>query len=30
VGYVTTVPLAAMLWLLSPRPLLEDLRGRAA
>ncbi len=30
VGYVTTVPLAAMLWLLSLRPLLEDLRGRAA
>ncbi len=29
-GYVTTIPLAALLWLLSLRPLLEDLRGRAA
>lgn len=29
-GYVTTVPLAALLWLLSLRPLLDDLRQRAA
>ncbi len=29
-GYVTTVPLACMLWLLSLRPLLDDLRQRAA
>ena len=29
-GYVTTVPLAALLWLLSIRPLLDDLRQRAA
>lgn len=28
-GYVTTLPLAAMLWLLSLRPLLDDLRQRA-
>ena len=30
VGYVTTVPLAGLLWLLSLRPLLDDLRQRAA
>jgi uncharacterized membrane protein YoaK (UPF0700 family) len=29
-GYVTTVPLAGLLWLLSLRPLLDDLRQRAA
>ena len=29
-GYITTVPLAALLWLLCLRPLLTDLRGRAA
>ena len=29
-GYVTTVPLAALLWLLCMRPLLDDLRQRAA
>ncbi len=29
-GYVTTVPLAALLWLLSLRPLIDDLRQRAA
>jgi uncharacterized membrane protein YoaK (UPF0700 family) len=28
-GYVTTVPLAALLWVLSLRPLLDDLRQRA-
>jgi uncharacterized membrane protein YoaK (UPF0700 family) len=28
-GYVTTVPLAGLLWLLSLRPLLDDLRQRA-
>ncbi len=28
-GYVTTVPLAALLWLLSLRPLLDDLRQHA-
>lgn len=30
VGYVTTLPLAGLLWLLSLRPLLEDLRQRVA
>ena len=30
VGYVTTVPLAGLLWLLSLRSLLDDLRQRAA
>jgi uncharacterized membrane protein YoaK (UPF0700 family) len=29
-GYVTTVPLAGLLWLLSLRPLLDDLRQRVA
>lgn len=29
-GYVTTVPLAGLLWLLSLRPLIDDLRQRAA
>lgn len=29
-GYVTTVPLAGLLWLLSLRPLVDDLRQRAA
>jgi len=29
-GYVTTVPLAGLLWLLSLRPLLDDLRQRTA
>ena len=29
-GYVTTVPLAGLLWLLSLRPMLDDLRQRAA
>jgi uncharacterized membrane protein YoaK (UPF0700 family) len=29
-GYVTTVPLAALLWLLCLRPLLDDLRQRTA
>jgi hypothetical protein len=29
-GYITTVPLAALLWLLCLRPLLADLRWRAA
>lgn len=29
-GYITTVPLAALLWLLCLRPLLTDLRWRAA
>jgi len=29
-GYVTTIPLAALLWVLCLRPLLADLRWRAA
>ncbi|PUE11500.1 hypothetical protein B9Z51_04205 [Limnohabitans sp. T6-5] len=29
-GYITTLPLAALLWLLSLRPLMDDLRQRAA
>jgi uncharacterized membrane protein YoaK (UPF0700 family) len=29
-GYITTVPLAALLWVLCLRPLLDDLRWRAA
>ena len=29
-GYITTVPLAALLWVLCLRPLLADLRWRAA
>ena len=29
-GYITTVPLAALLWVLCLRPLLNDLRWRAA
>jgi uncharacterized membrane protein YoaK (UPF0700 family) len=29
-GYVTTIPLAALLWVLCLRPLLTDLRWRAA
>jgi hypothetical protein len=29
-GYVTTVPLAALLWLLGLRPLLDDWRQRVA
>jgi uncharacterized membrane protein YoaK (UPF0700 family) len=29
-GYITTLPLAGMLWLVSLRPLLDDLRSRAA
>jgi hypothetical protein len=29
-GYITTVPLAALLWVLSLRPLVADLRRRAA
>ncbi|OYU11912.1 MAG: hypothetical protein CFE38_09975 [Comamonadaceae bacterium PBBC1] len=28
-GYITTLPLAALLWILCLRPLLSDLRGRA-
>jgi uncharacterized membrane protein YoaK (UPF0700 family) len=28
-GYITTLPLAAMLWVLCLRPLLSDLRGRS-
>jgi hypothetical protein len=28
-GYITTLPLAALLWILCLRPLLTDLRGRA-